>query len=359
MIGGIEYQFCLTRAALSTWGRAKTKFSPALETLAQSSTSVNISVVPAPNRIRGCQAHTPGMLRECVFQANRRMPLGRKQERVREQNASVIESMTYKLQGVEEEPEKPARRNAGFTLIELVFVILSCALLVLLVAPAMARSGDGGKRAVCFNNLRQLGMAMIMYGNDNLDYLAQPNWDGGSTGTPAGWLYRVSSSTPDPFVAPWLHNGDSAWQTGLWFQYTCDPRIYLCPVDIQSPTYAKNQRNNELCSYVMNGAVNGFGGESRTCKLSDAWSPDCYLLWGPDENAVGPGNPGGFTFNDGSSFPATFEMLIEQLHTLGGGEVLTVGGAVQFVSVQKYTQESNASGKSLAWWSPFSSTGHF
>ena len=26
MIGGIEYQFCLTRAALSTWGRAKTKF---------------------------------------------------------------------------------------------------------------------------------------------------------------------------------------------------------------------------------------------------------------------------------------------------------------------------------------------
>jgi len=49
MIGGIEYQFRLTRAALSTWGRAKTKFSPALETLAHSSTSVNIPVVLAPN----------------------------------------------------------------------------------------------------------------------------------------------------------------------------------------------------------------------------------------------------------------------------------------------------------------------
>ncbi len=128
-------------------------------------------------------------------------------------------------------------------------------------------------------------------------------------------------------------------------------------MDIQSPTYAKNQRNNELCSYVMNSAVSGYGG-GQTCKLSDAWSPDCYLLWGPDENAVGPGNPGGFTFNDRSSYPSTSEMLIEQLHALGGGEVLTVGGAVQFVSVQKYTQESNSSSKSLAWWSPFSSNGH-
>ena len=51
-------------------------------------------------------------------------------------------------------------------------------------------------------------------------------------------------------------------------------------------------------------------------------------------------------------------MLIEQLHTLAGGEVLTVGGAVQFVSVQRYTKESNSSSKSLAWWSPFSSNGH-
>jgi len=95
----------------------------------------------------------------------------------------------------------------GFTLIELAFVILTCALLGCLVVPALARSGDGGKRAVCFNNLRQLGMSMVMYGNDNRDYLAEPNWDGGAAGNPAGWLYTVTNGgIPDPgpgaFTAP-------------------------------------------------------------------------------------------------------------------------------------------------------------
>jgi type II secretory pathway pseudopilin PulG len=268
--------------------------------------------------------------------------------------------MRHILQGVVEEPEKPSLRDAGFTLIELVFVILTCALLVCLVAPAWARSGDGSKRAVCFNNLRQLGMAMIMYGNDNRDYLAPPNWDGGMAGSPAGWLYLVSSRIPDPFVAPWLNNGDSAWRTGLWWKYMPNAKVFLCPVDIQSPTYTQNQRNNELSSYVMNGAVCGFqsGGVNRTCKISDAWSPDCYMLWVPDENALGPGNPGAFEFNDGSNYPTTSEGGVAQLHTVAGGDILTVGGAVQFVSLQRFAKESNSSSNSLAWWSPFSSTGH-
>ena len=41
--------------------------------------------------------------------------------------------------------------------------------------------------------------------------------------------------------------------------------------------------------------------------MSDAWSPDCYMLWVPDENALGPGNPGAFAFNDGANFPTTSE----------------------------------------------------
>ena len=37
-------------------------------------------------------------------------------------------------------------------------------------------------------------------------------------------------------------------------------KAFLCPVDILSPTYTKNQRNNELSSYVMNGAICGYSG---------------------------------------------------------------------------------------------------
>lgn len=255
------------------------------------------------------------------------------------------------------EGEKPALRDAGFTVIELVVIILTCALLGCLVAPALARSGNGGKRAVCYNNLRQLGTAATMYGNDNRDFLAPPNWDGGATGSPAGWLYLVSSRIPNPFVTPWLNHGDLAWQTGLWWKYMPNSRTFLCPADIQSPTYMQNQRNNELSSYVMNGAVCGYG-TGQTCKLSDAWSPGCYLLWVPNENGDGPGNPGPFTFNDGANFPTATEGGVEQLHTLAGGDVLTVGGAVEFVSTQSFAKESNASGKSLVWWSPFSGGGH-
>jgi hypothetical protein len=199
---------------------------------------------------------------------------------------------------------------------------------------------------------------MIMYGNDNRDFLALPNWDGGAPSNPAGWLYFVSSRIPNPFVAPWLNNGDSAWQTGLWWKYMPNAKAYLCPVDIQSPSYTENQRINELSSYVMNGAVCGYEIASRTCKITDAWNTDCYMLWVPDENALGPGNPGAFAFNDGSNYPNTMEGGLAQMHTLAGGDILTVGGAVQFVSLQRFAKESNSSVKSLAWWSPFSSNGH-
>ena len=258
---------------------------------------------------------------------------------------------------------QPDDQKQAFTLIELVVVVFTLALLGCIVLPALATAGDGGKRLVCFNNLKQLGMAAAMYGNDNRDFLAPPNWDGGGAITTPGWLYTVTNhSVPDPGPGgAYVTKPLAAYATGLWFKYVRDPRIYLCPVDIESRTYTSTNvahRSERLSSYVMNGAVCGYAPESRTCKITDAWSPSCYLLWGPDENSYGPGNPGAFAFNDGSNFPTVGDGIMERLHTLTGGEILTVGGAVQFVSVQKFTTESTAAGKSLTWWSPFSGAGH-
>jgi type II secretory pathway pseudopilin PulG len=271
--------------------------------------------------------------------------------------------MNIKLKEPGMECENRDRRAKGFTLTELVFVVLTCALLGCLVVPALATSRDGGKRAVCFNNLRQLGMSMVMYGNDNRDYLSPPNWDGGVAGSAPGWLYTVTNGViPDPGPGGvYSSNPRSAYATGLWFSYTRDPRIYLCPVDIESWTYTTSsvsQRRDRLSSYIVNGAVCGYANGGRTCKLTDAWSPGCYLLWGPNENSGGAGFPGAVAFNDGSSYPNTNEGLIEQLHTETGGEILTVGGAVQFLSVQKFKLESGSSVKNLAYWSPFAVSGH-
>ncbi len=260
-------------------------------------------------------------------------------------------------------PRPDAQRgNKGFTVVDLLAVIFTLILLLVVLLPATGAVGDSARRALCLNNLQRLGAAQTMYPAENRDYMALPNWDSGQT-TVAGWLYTsISNSLPDPGPGgPYESSPVVAYSTGSWFQYVGDPKAYLCPADIQSRTYAATNtahRAERLSSYIMNGSVCGFSTSPRSYKITDVWNSGCWLLWGPDENAVGFGNPGIFAFNDGSVFPNVSEGLIEQLHTVSGGEILTVGGGVQFVSTQRFKREQALSVKNLAWWNPGTTSGH-
>jgi prepilin-type N-terminal cleavage/methylation domain-containing protein/prepilin-type processing-associated H-X9-DG protein len=269
------------------------------------------------------------------------------------------------------------RAGAGFTLIELLVVIAIIAILAALLLPALAAAKAKAQKTTCTSNLKQCGMASQMYVHDNADYLTWPNWDGGNPSTPEGWLYLVGTEIPDPFVGPWNTpaGSDAAWHTGFWWNYMPNHNAFLCPVDSKSPTYTQNQRNNELSSYVMNGAVCGYArvqiqNQYQQAKITAAWGPStCFLQWEPDENTLGPGSPGAFEFNDGANFPTAPPAGgegIGRLHSRKGGNILAVDGHVQFMLATTFAQDSNTppgtgpgpGGKTGLWWSPFSSDGH-
>ena len=149
----------------------------------------------------------------------------------------------------------------------------------------MSRAKDQAQRTTCTGNLKQLGLANHMYLDDNRGIMAYANWDGGNaSAVDSGWLYTFpnkitgSSSIPDPYKLPGNgYSAPDAWKTGVWFPYMGNPNSYLCPVDIQSPDYAKEPvsdspgaggQPNKLSTYVMNGSV---------CSFMDPPSPKIEL----------------------------------------------------------------------------------
>jgi len=116
------------------------------------------------------------------------------------------------------------KRDKGFTLIELLVVIAIIGILAGILLPVLSRARESARKTQCMSNIKQIGMGLIMYANENNE------------------LFPSDSA----------YTGGSPAMRGLnllYDTYISDNRVFNCPSD----TTVTDATNSGVSTSIIGG----------------------------------------------------------------------------------------------------------
>lgn len=139
-------------------------------------------------------------------------------------------------------------KKAGFTMIELLVVIVIIAILAALLLPALSKSKSQTQSIACLTNLRQLSMSWHLYAGDFNDLMVPNN---NIAGKPPGSSWCQGTGI--------LETNTTVIESGLLFRYIRSTDLYHCPADVSTVVSWSGITLSQLRnrSYNLNQSVNG------------------------------------------------------------------------------------------------------
>jgi hypothetical protein len=142
-------------------------------------------------------------------------------------------------------------------------------------------------------------------------------------------------------------------EQGLYYQYIRNRQVYYCPLDKKS-NIDFIYRIQRASSYIMNGAVCGFGAYSKPKLKISEFNPAAYVQWEPKVNRESATTYAYNTGHDASQIPNQKEGIGNR-HGKGAG-IIGFDARVHWISLQKFDQEA-ASHPGLLYCVPGTSNG--